>query len=116
MRVENKVEDEYIRINAKIEPVVKEVSRQEFEDFIESYPRPLQGYVSGISDPPIASYNDWELGWWPRSAVAHAPFYSDDPEDRYYCPPEERSYRIVTNYEELWKESQSLIRELGREL
>ena len=63
----------------------------------------------------IDAYNDWEIGWWSRSIVASTMLYSDNPKDSYYEPEDKRVYRIVTNYEDLRKESQILLEKYRRE-
>ena len=87
----------------KIEPIFKEVSKEEFEDFVKAYPRKLNCDVCGISDPPAISYNDFELAnRWPYSIVASTMGYSDDPNDYWYEPPENRHYKVLINYKELF--------------
>ena len=88
----------------KVEPVFKEVSKEEFNNFIKNYPRKLNRDVCGISDPPAISYNDFELAnRWPYSIVASTMHYSDDPNDYWYEAPENRHYKILVNYEELFE-------------
>lgn len=79
----------------------KEVSKEEFEDFIKKYPRTLTYDCFGAFEPPAISYNDFELAnRWPYSIVASTFAYSDDPKDYDYTPLENRQYYIATNYEE----------------
>lgn len=111
MRISTKDEHEYIDTHATIEKQFKDVTKQEFDEFIASYPRHLERDVCGI----YVSYNDWEIGWWSRSVVANAMLYNDDPKDSYYEPEDKRVYRIVTNYEDLRKESQMLLEKYRRE-
>lgn len=111
MRISTKDEHEYIDTHATIEKQFKDVTKQEFDEFIASYPRHLERDVCGI----YVSYNDWEIGWWSRSVVANAMLYSDDPKNSYYEPEDKRVYRIVTNYEDLHKESQRLLEKYRRE-
>lgn len=86
-----------------VEPIMKKVSGQEFIDFIESYPRKLVKDVCAISDPPSITYNDFELAdRWPYSIVANTWMYSDDPDDYFYESEEDRSYKIMVNYEEVY--------------
>lgn len=87
-----------------VEPIRKSVTEEEFVEFINKYPRKLEKDVCGICDPPSISYNDFELAnRWPYSVVANTSAYSDDPNDYFYCPKDERKYVIVTNYEELFE-------------
>ena len=115
MRISTKDEHEYIDTHATIEKQFKDVTKQEFDEFIASYPRHLERDVCGICEPPAVSYNDWEIGWWSRSIVASTMLYSDNPKDSYYEPEDKRVYRIVTNYEDLHKESQILLEKYRRE-
>ena len=115
MRISTKDEHEYIDTHATIEKQFKDVTKQEFDEFIASYPRHLERDVCGICEPPAVSYNDWEIGWWSRSIVASTMLYSDNPKDSYYEPEDKRVYRIVTNYEDLRKESQMLLEKYRRE-
>ena len=115
MRISTKDEHEYIDTHATIEKQFKNVTKQEFDEFIASYPRHLERDVCGICEPPAVSYNDWEIGWWSRSIVASTMLYSDDPKNWYYESEDKRVYQIVTNYEDLHKESQMLLEKYRRE-
>lgn len=110
MKVNSKEEYEYIKSHIKTEPQNKEVAKQEFIDFCNSYPRALIRHVCGICDPPAVSYNDFEIGWWPLSVIANTHLYVDNPEDYFYVPEEERFYSIVINYKELYEEAQMLLK------
>lgn len=110
MKVNSKEEYEYIASNIKTEPQIKEVTKQEFIDFCNSYSRALTRNVCGISEPPAVSYNDFEIGWWPLSVVARTHLYANNPEDYFYEPEEERFYSIVINYEALYEEAQMLLK------
>lgn len=110
MKVNSKEEYEYILSNIKIESQIKKVTKQEFIDFCNSYPRALIRHVCGISDPPAVSYNDFEIGWWPLSVVASTYAYDDNPKDYFYEPEEKRFYSIVINHEELYEEAQALLK------
>ena len=110
LKVNSKEEYEYIQSNIKTKPQTKEVTKQEFIDFCNSYPRSLARDVCGISDPPAVSYNDFEIGWWPLSVVASTHLYTDNPEDYFYTPEEKRFYSIVINYKELYEEAQALLK------
>lgn len=48
----------------------KEVTKEEFQDFVRNYPNKLEWNVSGACDPPLGSYNDFTLGNWSESVVA----------------------------------------------
>ena len=95
----NAVEPLYYTAETKM----KSVSKEEFDAFIKNYPRPLCVDVTGISDPPAVSYNDFALAdRWPYSIVASTSAYDDDPAGYYYVPPEKRRYLIMENYEEVF--------------
>lgn len=84
-------------------PVTKNVTKEEFDEFLRTYPRPLKCDVNGICEPPAVSYNDFALAnRWPYSIVASTHLYENDPNHYYYEPPETRVYRIVVNHEELF--------------
>ena len=86
-----------------VEPITKEISRKEFETFLENYPRKLIRNVYAVCEPPSVTYNDFELAdRWPYSVVATTLLYDDDPNGRYYEPEDERFYRIMTNYKEVF--------------
>lgn len=57
----------------------KAVGKDEFDAFIAAYPRPLDINVSGISEPPTKSYNDFTLGNWPESVVASVSLFEIYP-------------------------------------
>lgn len=48
----------------------KQVSKEKFELFINSYPCKLSKDICHIVEPPIATFNDFTLGRWPDSIVA----------------------------------------------
>lgn len=85
------------------EPDMINVTKEEFEKFIEDYPRELERDVCGISDPPNITYNDFELAnRWPYSVIARTFLYSDNKEDYWYCPEGERTYAVMKNFEEVF--------------
>jgi hypothetical protein len=53
---------------------MKAVTREAFEQFIVSYPRPLERDVAKMCEPPVVTYNDFSLGQWPASIVARHTF------------------------------------------
>lgn len=87
-----------------IDEIKKQVTEQEFYEFIRNYPRPLERDVCGAFEPPLITYNDIALGRWPDGTVADTYRYDDDLDGYYYTPHEERVYTIVVNHEELYKE------------
>lgn len=87
-----------------VEPIMKNVPKAEFDAFIKNYPRHLEVDVTGICDPPYISYNDFELAdRWPSSVVASTSAYDDEPGQFYYCPEEERVYRVMKNYADVFE-------------
>ena len=85
------------------EPIEKDVTKEEFYEFVKNYPRKLEYNCCGIPELPAISYNDFELAnRWPYSVVASTCLYDGKPEDWWYIPEEKRRYTIVTNYEELF--------------
>lgn len=92
-------EDKYY----SIKPIKKKVTKEEFNNFLNKYPRRLACDVCGISEPPAISYNDFKLAdRWPYSIVANTWAYDDDPNGYFYEPEEKRDYYIVENYEEVF--------------
>ena len=73
----------------------RKVTKEEFDKFIESYPKYLNTDVYAAFEPPLVSYNDFTKGNWPKSVVASTYLYSDKVGDHYYEPPEKREYYIV---------------------
>lgn len=74
---------------------MKKVSKAEYLQFIEKYPRKLERDVYGVFEPPLVTYNDFTLGKWPISIVAKERLYSDEPGDYFYKPESERDYCIA---------------------
>lgn len=69
----------------------REVTKAEFDNFIKAYPNELSRDVTGISEPPTATYNDFSSGnVWPESVVASiildylAPNGEYDASGKYY--------------------------------
>lgn len=87
-----------------VEPIMKRVTKEEYKEFINKYPRRLDVDCCGICEPPVITHNDFELAnRWPYSVVARTWYYSDNPDDYpYYTPEEEREYYIMENYEEVF--------------
>lgn len=86
-----------------VEPVYKKASKDEYQKFIDEYPRKLVRDVYGVCDPPSITYNDFELAdRYPYSVVASTFAYDDEPGAYYYEPPEERIYKIMENYKEVF--------------
>jgi hypothetical protein len=50
---------------------MKEVTKDEFVDFVKKYPNKLDWDVAHMVDPPMGSYNDFSDGKkWPESMIA----------------------------------------------
>ena len=54
----------------KIQSPWKRVTKDEFYEFVNSYPTELDFDTTGICDPPLSSYNDFTRGVWPDSMAA----------------------------------------------
>lgn len=83
------------------EPVFKEVTKEEFDEFVANYPRHLEANSFAAYTPPLLTYNDFYLAdRWPYSVVARTLEYDEDP----YCyhPEGERIYEIMENYKEVF--------------
>lgn len=52
------------------EPYRRQVTREEFDAFIATYPRPLKRDVYAIADPPWCNYHDFTIGEGWDSLVA----------------------------------------------
>ena len=48
----------------------RQVQKGEFDAFVGAYPVRLEWDVAGMCEPPIGTYNDFQLGAWPESVVA----------------------------------------------
>jgi len=69
----------------------KIVTKEEFDNFINTYPSKLEVDVMGICEPPLKTYNDFSDGKiWPESAVASVvlntamvgfPGYNGEPDE-----------------------------------
>lgn len=71
----------------------KDVTREELDAYVKTYPRRLERNVTRICDPWMVNYNDFTLGNWPESMVAR---YSegDPPNDPGYWGPE-RNWQVM---------------------
>jgi hypothetical protein len=50
---------------------MRNVTKVEFDAFVAAYPRPLVRDVFGAFEPPLVTYNDFNLApKWPESVVA----------------------------------------------
>lgn len=86
-----------------VEPEFVDVTKEKFVDYINDYPRKLIRDVFGACDPPSVTYNDFELAdRYPYSVVASTLLYDDTPGSYWYEPEEDRIYRIMVNYEEVF--------------
>ena len=74
----------------------KSVTPDEFDKFIENYPRHLEIDVYRVPEPPLQSWNDFSLGDWPESVVASASIDDDSALD---------NFRIVDNYSRPMKQT-----------
>lgn len=85
------------------EPKFADVTKEEYFEFINNYPRPLNIDIFTACDPPSVTHNDFELAdRWPYSIVARTFFYGNNPGSYYYEPEEKRIYQIMVNYKEVF--------------
>ena len=100
-KIENIISEKFELIpiqDREIEPIqhkYKVVSKDEFDNFIRSYQNELVFDLYAVCEPALITYNDFTLGKYPDSIVAYTWIYGDNPEDRYYCDPEDRHYYIL---------------------
>jgi hypothetical protein len=61
---------------------MEEVTKEQFYKFIDNYEkklgRKLDLDITGICEPPLVTYNDFNLGKWPKSVVAECYKISND--------------------------------------
>lgn len=56
-----------------VDPVWREVSKEEFDAWLKAYPRPLRFNVTRTCEPELLNWNDFSLApMWPESMVATA--------------------------------------------
>lgn len=61
----------------------KSVTKDEFEVFLDKYPRKLVRNVTSICEPPLVSFNDFERApYWPDSVVAKYVAFTSYEDDR----------------------------------
>ena len=86
-----------------VKPIMKKVTKEEFLNYIQNYPRKLDRDVFAACEPPSVTYNDFELAdRWPYSIVANTWIYDDKPGSYLYEPEEKRDYKIMVNIEEVF--------------
>lgn len=84
-------------------PIFKQVSAEEFVNYVNTYPRKLRVDAFAACTPPFVSYNDFELAnRWPHSIVASYSKYSSKEGDYLYGTEEDCNYSIMINYEEVF--------------
>ncbi|MBQ8570317.1 MAG: hypothetical protein IJ444_02265 [Kiritimatiellae bacterium] len=76
--------------NVKSKSPWQRVSKDEFYEFVKSYPNKLAFDTTGICDPPLSSYNDFTRGNWPESMVAKV--YRNDILPKEWNPGENEYY------------------------
>jgi hypothetical protein len=77
-----------------------QVTKEEFEEFIRKYDtnvHKLERDTCGIFDPPVVPYNDFSLGDWPESVVAHFS-WGESNYGRFDTKEENDKYCINTYY------------------
>lgn len=79
----------------------RDVTEEEFFEYIKNYPRKLERNVTQICDPPNVNYNDFTTGEvWPESVVGSFSWGKDDPR----MNNKHAGFRIYTYWEKLGKE------------
>lgn len=79
------VEDGYISSYKPVASFTK-VTQREFDEFIKTYPNPLQLSAYSEYDPVQLTFNDYLLGVWPYCVVAVTHMYDESvPEEDRYC-------------------------------
>lgn len=65
----------------------RQCSKEHLAAFVAAYPRALDVDIYRISEPPIATWNDFTLGAWPASVVCMQVLRSDrgEPDDYFIC-------------------------------
>ena len=54
----------------------REVSKEEFDEFVKNYPNKLEWNVTTICEPPLGNHNDFMDGKvWPESMVTKVKLY-----------------------------------------
>ncbi len=76
------------------------VTEEELQEFIENYPRKLTEHTVNFHSPPITTYIDFEMGDAIDGIVAKEYWGTDEEDDLWYMPENERYY-ILRNYEEV---------------
>lgn len=71
---------------------MKKVDKVEYQLFLQNYIGELTINVCGISEPPAINHYDAN-----GNLVAHTFAYSNNPNDYYYEPEEERYYEIMSD-------------------
>lgn len=46
------------------------VTKEAFQEFVKNYPKTLSLNICNTCEPLLISYNDFDLGNWPKSIVA----------------------------------------------
>lgn len=92
-----------------IEPIWKDVSLEEYQSFLDSYPRKLRFDVYAVCEPPSCTYNDFELAnRWPYSVIARN---SGGEPCEYYGWDYVKTYQICVNFEELFNSKTGYVEE-----
>ena len=82
--------------------IEKLASKEEFDNFVAFYQRPLYKSHHYICTPTLVSYDDFSLGAWPECSVAWTWINDQYPEI-----PIEEKYYITVNHEEIFAERRS---------
>ena len=80
-----------------VSPIFKKVSKKEYEEYLKHYPRPLEPDCYMVFEPPLITWNDFQLSdRWPYSVVARTYQYDANNGD------EDMPHLIAENIEEVF--------------
>lgn len=88
---------------------MKEVTKEEFDNFIANYPRKLDYAVLTICSPEKGQYNDFTLGDWPKSVVASFNLWGHNPEDDKDIWGKEPCKYLVKEMQQITKQKQAYL-------
>lgn len=86
-----------------VAPEFKKVSKEEFKEYLNNYPRELVFDAYRVCEPASLTWNDFELAdRWPYSIIARTSDYDEFNGTEWEIPEEERTYSVLANIEEVF--------------
>ena len=82
--------------------IYENVSKKQFQEFIDNYPRKLTVHTVNFCSPPLVTYIDFEIGEALDGIVAKEYLGTDEKDDLWYMPRNQR-YCILKNYNEVFQ-------------